>query len=130
MTVNRSRDQEGPATLTIYFAPPPRSSSTTASPAPSSSTDPSNAPSGYAPADRIATIDMKHKHESEILSRLIELTKGMPYEASPDELTELRNLDDEKSRSERDREAQARLNEIRRQEKALLDLARGRVEAA
>ena len=54
----------------------------------------------------------------------------MPYEASPEELTELRDLDDERSRSERDSEAQARLNEIRRQEKALLDLARGRVEAA
>lgn len=69
---------------------------------------------------------MKHKHESEILSRLLELTNGVQYEASPDELAELRDVDDEKRRSERDREAQARLNEVKRQEKALLDLARGR----
>ena len=128
MTVNRSYDQEGPATLTVFFAPPPRSSSTTASPAPSSSTDPSAAPSGHAPADTIATIDMKHKDESEILARLLELTKGVQYEASPDELAELRDVDDEKRRSERDREAQARLNEVKRQEKALLDLARGRIQ--
>ncbi|CAD6574231.1 MAG: hypothetical protein ASARMPRED_006611 [Alectoria sarmentosa] len=129
MTVNRTLDQGGPATLTVFFAPPPRSSSATASSAPSS-TDPSAAPSGYAPAARIETIDMKHKHESEILSRLLELTRGITYEASPDELAELRDVDEEQKRSERDREAQARLNEIERQEKALLDLARGGVEAA
>ena len=130
MTVNRTLDQGGPATLTVFFAPPPRSSSATASPAPSSSTDPSAAPSGHAPADRIETIDMKHKHESEILSRLLELTRGITYEATPDELAELRDVDEEQKRSERDREAQARLNEIERQEKALLDLARGGVVAA
>lgn len=73
---------------------------------------------------------MKHKHESEILSRLLELTKGMPYEATSDELAELRDVDDEKRQSEKAREAQARLNEVKRQEKALLDLARGGVDAA
>ena len=130
MTVNRTLDQEGPATLTVFFAPPPRSPSATVSPAPSSSTDPSTAPSGHAPTNRIETIDMKHKHENEILSRLLELTKGKSYEASPDELAELRDVDNEKRRSERDREGQARLNEVKRQEKALLDLARGGVEAA
>ena len=131
MTVNRSHNQEGPATLTVYFAPPPpspRISSATASPAPSSSTDPSTTLSRHTPADRIATIDMKHKNESEILSRLLELTKGMPYEATPEELDELKEVDVEKRRSERDREAQAKLNEVRRQEKALLDLARGRLQ--
>ena len=128
MTVNRSHNQEGPATLTVYFAPPPRISSATTSPSPSS-TDTSTTPSGHKPADRIATIDMKHKNESEILSRLLELTKGVPYEATPEELDELMEVDVEKRRSERDREAQAKLNEVRRQEKALLDLARGRIQA-
>ena len=129
MTVNRSHNQEGPATLTVYFAAPRRVSSATASPAPSSSTDPSTTPSGHTPADQIATIDMKHKNESEILSRLLELTEGMPYEATPEELDELKEVDVEKRRSERDREAQAKLNEVRKQEKALLDLARGRTQA-
>lgn len=130
MTVNRTLDQEGPATLTVFFAPPPKSYSVTASPASSSSTDPSTASSGHAPTGRIETIDMKHKHESNILSRLLEITQGVPYEASPEELAELSDAEDEKRRSERDREAQARLNEVKRQEKALLDLARGGVEAA
>ena len=129
MTVNRSNNQEGPATLTVYFAPPPRSSSATSSPAPPSSTEPSTTPFGHTPADLTAMIDMKHKNESEILSRLLELTKGVPYEATPEELDELKEVDVEKRRSERDREAQAKLNEVRRQEKALLDLARGRIQA-
>ena len=126
MTVNRSHDQEGPATLTVFFAPPPKSSSATASPTPS---DASTTSSGHVSADRIATIDVKHKNENEILSRLLELTEGVPYQASPDELAELREVDDEKRRSERDREAQAKLNEVRRQEKELLDMARGRIQA-
>lgn len=129
MTVNRTLDQEGPATLTIFFAPPPRSSPATISSASSSSTNPSTEPLGNAPAKRIVTIDMKHKHESEILSRLLDLTKGVPYEATSDELAELRDVDAEKRRSERDRQAQARLNEVKRQEKELLDLARGGVDA-
>ncbi|MCJ1455220.1 hypothetical protein MMC28_005574 [Mycoblastus sanguinarius] len=132
MTVDRTVDQEGPATLTVTFAPPPlKFPSPMVSPAPTSSTDPSTAPSGHESAKRMKTIDMKHKHESEILSRLMELTRAMPYEASPDEEAELREVEDEKRRSERDREVQARLNEVKRQEKALLDQARGGgVEAA
>ena len=129
MTVNRSHDQEGPATLTVVFASPPKISSATASPPPFLSKDTFTTSSGYAPADRIATIDMKHKKESEILSRLLELTRGIPYEASSDELVELRDVDDEKRRRERHREAQAKLNEVRRREKALLNLARGGIQA-
>lgn len=125
MTVNRTLDQQGPATLTVFFAPPPKSTSATASPAPSSSTDPSTAPSGYTPSDKIKTIDMKHKHESEILSELLDLTNAMPHQASLEEEAELREIEDNKKRSERDRETQTRLNEVKKQEKALLDLARG-----
>jgi len=67
---------------------------------------------------------MKHKHESDILSRLLELTHGVQYEITPEEQSELRDVEDYKRNSERDREAQATLNEATRQEKALLDLAR------
>lgn len=72
---------------------------------------------------------MKHKHESEILSRLLELTGGTPYEITAEEQTELREVEDHKTRSQRDREAQARLNEVKKQEKALLDQARGIADA-
>ncbi|KAK4693577.1 large subunit ribosomal protein MRP49, partial [Lecanoromycetidae sp. Uapishka_2] len=125
MTINRTQDQEGPATLSIQFAAPSDSPSSTDSPAPSSSTSPSAALSGHSPSRRTETIDMKHKHESEILSKLLELTKATPYEATPDEVAELREEEDFTRRSERDRAAQAKLNETRRQERALLEAARG-----
>jgi len=72
---------------------------------------------------------MKHKHESEILSRLLELTGGTPYQISEEEQAELREVEDHKRASQRDREAQARLNDIKKQEKALLDQARGITDA-
>jgi large subunit ribosomal protein MRP49 len=91
--------------------------------------DPATAPSTLRLQRRVETIDMKHKQESEILSRLLEVASGEPYEITPEELTELRELEDDKRSSQRDREAQARLNEVKRQEKALLDQARGITDA-
>lgn len=72
---------------------------------------------------------MKHKHESEILSRLLELASGKPYEITPEEHAELRGLEDYKRSSQRDREAQARLNATKKQDKELLDQARGVTDA-
>ena len=119
MTVKRTDDQEGPATLFVHFAPPSiSSSSTVATASPTTSSD-------HNPSKKVETIDMKHKSESEILSRLLEMTKAMPYEASPDELAELRDVEDYNRKTTRDRAAQSRLNQIKKQEQALLDQARG-----
>lgn len=126
MSINRTLDQDGPATLTVFFAAPtPESASATASPAPTPSTHPSTSRSGHDPTDRIETIEMKNKHESEILAQLLELTRATPYEVTPEEQDELREVEDDKRFSERSRQAQAKLNEVKRQEKALLDQARG-----
>lgn len=125
MTINRTQDQEGPAILSIHFSPPSTPSSSTMPPATTSPAGPSIASSGHSPKYRVEMIDMKHKRDSEILSKLLELTKATSYEATPDELAEMREEEDFKRSSERDRTAQARLNEVRRQEKALLDAARG-----
>ncbi len=119
MTVKRTADQEGPATLFVHFAPPSISSFPTA-PAASPKTL-----SDHSPSKKVETIDMKHKSESEILSRLLEMTKAMPYEATPDELAELRDVEDYNRKSAMDKAAQSRLNQIKRQEQALLDQARG-----
>lgn len=72
---------------------------------------------------------MKHKREGDILSRLVEVTSGKPYEVTPEEHSELRELEDYRRSSQKDREAQARLNEVKKQEKALLDQARGLTDA-
>ena len=114
MTVKRGADQEGPATLSVHFT----SSSTTPAASPTPLPD-------YSASKRVETIDMKHKSESEILSRLLEMTKAIPYEATPDELAELRDVEDYNRKTTRDRAAQSRLNQIKKQEQALLDQARG-----
>lgn len=125
MTVNREVEQTGPATLSIHFTAVPRSASAIASAASSSSSDPSTTPSDHNPSKRVETIDMKHKHESEILSKLLEMTKAKPYEISEEEQIELEEAESFTRNSQRDREAQARLNEVKWQEQALLDQARG-----
>ena len=119
MTVKRTAEQEGPATLFVHFASPSISSFPTAPAAsPTTLSNPSS-------SKQVETIDMKHKSESEILSRLLEMTKAMPYEATPDELAELRDVEDYNRKTAKDRAAQSRLNQIKRQEQALLDQARG-----
>ena len=131
MTVNRNTDQQGPATLTVFFTDPQHTLSTNSNPKPSSSQDQATAASNKSPTGRVESIDMKHKHESEILAQLLELTKAHQYESTSEEYSEQRDVEDHRRRSQRDREAQMRLNEVKCQEKALLDQARGRgVEAS
>ena len=124
MTVNRTVDQEGPATLTIFFATP-SASLPTAPQIPIPRTNSSSALSRHEIFQRIEIIDMKHKHENDILSKLLELTNATPYKISSDEEVELREVEDDRRRSERDRETQARINSMKRQEKALMDQAKG-----
>ncbi|KAI4097470.1 MAG: hypothetical protein L6R37_006799 [Teloschistes peruensis] len=131
MTVNRSQDQAGPATLTIFYASPHDSStSSPSSAAPSSSSTSITSTSDHTPFERAETIGMKHRHESQILSDLLNLTKATPIVASPEEVAELQALADEKKRSEADRARNAAYTEQKRQEKALLDQARGAIGAA
>lgn len=127
MTINRTSNQEGPSTLTVFFAPCLNSTEATASSVSSSSPDASPA---LDLSKRVEIIDMKHKREGEILSRLLEVTSGRPYETSPEEHAELREIEDYRRSSQTDRKAQARLNEVKRQEKALLDQARGLTDAS
>lgn len=88
-----------------------------------------DAPPVLDPSNRVETVDMKHKREGEILSRLLEVTGAKQYETTPEEYAELREIEDFRRSSQRDREAQARLNEVKKQEKALLDQARGLTDA-
>lgn len=68
---------------------------------------------------------MKHKHESEILHQLMDKTRAILYEPTADEVHELVEVAEDKRRRERDRERQARFNEVKRQELALLEQAKG-----
>ncbi len=127
MTVNRTPNQAGPATLSIFFAPPLKSDSPTASPAPSESTTDSTTPSGHEPSDRVESIDMKNVHSSEILRRFLDVTKAQPYEASAEEKAELQEVMEFNEWSQADREAQDKLNKAKAQEAAILEQSRSAV---
>ena len=124
MTVKQTIDQKGPATLSIFLASPSGSRPATM-PLASSSIDASTISSRHDPSDRIVTIDMKHKKESEILSQILELTEGIPYQVSSEEQAELGEVEDQQRDSQRAKAAQSRLNEVKRREKAILNQARG-----
>lgn len=127
MTVDRSHEQSGPATLSVFFAPTSNTSShsATSSPAPTSSTSGDKAPSEHKPWDKVEAIDMKHKKPEEILERLMQVTKAKAVVASPDDEVEMRELEEQRRKSERDREHVMAYNEKVRQERALLEQARG-----
>ena len=67
---------------------------------------------------------MKHRHQSAILSDLMDLTKATPVIATPEEEAEVQKLAEEEKRGEIDRARSAAHIEKKRQEKALLDQAR------
>lgn len=129
MTVNRTQDNAGPATLTIFYASPQIPTIPTSSSAPSSSTTESTPTPNHTSFERTETIDMKHKHESDILSELVDLTKATPVVATPEEEAEFQQLAEEEKRSALDRVRNAAYTEQKKQEKALLDQARGAVGA-
>jgi len=120
MTINRTTDQEGPALMTVHFTEPTPTSSST--PAPDSRTS--------DPPVRIETINMKHRHESEILSQLMTLTKAKPVKPTAEELRQIQELEEHRAQSERDSKRMHEVNEKRKQTEAMLAQARGELAAA
>lgn len=144
MIVERTTDTTAPATMTLTFAPssnPSPASSpapiqSTASPtqstAPTSSgtSQPQSkpqqaqtpgAPSSEGLASRIHSIDMKGRHESEILKELLKVCEGaVEIKATAEEEAELRAMDEQRVKSERDSK-RSRLvrDEIKRKEDML-----------
>ena len=80
------------------------------------------------PFDRTESIDMKHKHESEILSRLMSITNASPVLPTPEEEVEMLQMEDDRKTSEQDALTMAQVYQKMKREKALLLQARGDVE--
>lgn len=76
------------------------------------------------------SVDIKHRHESEILAQLMELTKAETVVATPEEEEQLRQMEEDNRKSAEDAQRSAEVNEKRRREAALLDQARGEVAEA
>jgi len=126
MTVDRTTDQDGPATLSIFFVPP---SSSTKPAAPTSSTSKETATSDHIPADRVESIDMKHKKESEILEQLLRLTGAKVVTPTAREQEELDELAEQRRRSEHDAQIMARHVAAKRRQAEVLEQAKRSVEA-
>lgn len=90
--------------------------------------------SGQTPSsgagEETATINMKHKQESEILSQFLALSKGVPVTATPEEVQLMKDLEEQKARSERDSKRMQLVNEKRKRQEAILIQARGELAAS
>ncbi|KFY74689.1 hypothetical protein V501_02765 [Pseudogymnoascus sp. VKM F-4519 (FW-2642)] len=115
MTLERTTNQEGPALMTVYFddATQPET------PVAGTQTEPTT-----SSQQRVVTINMKHRHESEILSQLLALTNAVPVEPTPEEVEQLQQLAAQQEVSERDSARHAIFNAEKKREKAILAQAR------
>ena len=135
MTVDQLKVQtpETEAIMSIHFTSSDpehmTSDSATASPAPVDSTTTSSTPSEADPVESVETIDMKHKSESQILDELIRLTGAIQLEPTEAEKEELRLLEEQRVRSERDSKAAAERRAKMKREQELLEQARGDIAA-
>ncbi|KAK3683594.1 CI-B8 domain-containing protein [Podospora appendiculata] len=126
MIVNRTENQHGSSTLSLYF----REGGTGAT----EFTMPSSSTKGHAKApepvegERVVTIDMKNRRSEMILKDFMDKTGAVPVAPTPQEEAELKDLAELHKRSEIDREIGRKLQEARRREAAML--AQARTEAA
>lgn len=132
MIVNRTDDQSGPATMTIYF----RESSLAAArakvaePTIGSSSSINGQSKAPEPAEheRTVAIDMKNQHSDVILQEFLQKTGAVPVEPTPEEEGEMEEIRVREEQAVVDRELMRQYIETQRRESSLL--ANARKEAA
>lgn len=131
MIVNRTSDQAGPATMTIYFRQSAASSSSPVTP----EMQPSSSATGQSKAvepsgdERVVTIDMKGQHSDAILREFVTKTGAVPVSPTPVEEAEMRDIEERTERAVVDREVMRRYLVAERREKALMSQAKTDVAA-
>lgn len=81
-------------------------------------------PNPSSSAENVATIDMKNRTDSEILTQLMEMTQARGYEATAEEQAEMKVLADFQVQAQKDRLATEVKNRRREQEGMLIEQAR------
>ncbi|KAI4146907.1 MAG: hypothetical protein LQ340_005761 [Diploschistes diacapsis] len=115
MTLERTTDQSGPATMTIFFSPDPESSTKRLE---------RGSATGSLVNDKLKTIDMKHRDETEILAEFLKITNGEEVIASEEDKLKLQESEQQSAQTEQDK-TRSRLDlEAKRSEKRLLEQAR------
>ena len=132
MTVSRSKNQSGPALLTIHFASAseasdskPLISSTTTS---QTSTSPAEASTPSLATERTEIVNMKRRTESQILARVMEITKAKEVHPTKEELRQVQELKEFRERAEADAKRQNAYLAKMKREKDIMDRARAMVD--
>lgn len=121
MTISRTTNTADPATMSIFFSSVPESGA-------SSSSSSDGQVQNTAVNERLQTINMKHKHESDILKELLQITEAVEVKATEKELEMMRDIEEQRKKSDEDREFDKVVQEKKRQETQLLDQARRAAE--
>jgi large subunit ribosomal protein MRP49 len=138
MIVNRHSDNAIPPTMTIYLRDEDnhaRYDDSTAGPDKANTSTLSSAWDGSAKAplpaedERTVTIEMRNQHSSVILKEFMEKTRAVPVFPTPQEQTELDEIEDLRQRGEVDRERLRKLREAQKREEALMNQARSEAAA-
>ncbi|KAK8039111.1 hypothetical protein PG993_007522 [Apiospora rasikravindrae] len=144
MIINRSSNNAGPATLSIYFRQAAAAAAAPTTPAGSApkvnfvtplAQQPHSSTTNECPAplpeegERVVTIEMKHQHSDAILQEFLQKTGATVLQPSPDELNEMRQAEDLKDRAAIDRSIMKKYIDDKRAEERLLARAREEAEA-
>ncbi|KAK4121775.1 hypothetical protein N657DRAFT_673048 [Parathielavia appendiculata] len=127
MVVNRTHDQEGPATLTLYFREPGATLKSDV-PQPGSSTDGFAKAPTPAEGERAVTIDMKNRRSEAILKEFMDKSGAVPVKPTAQDELLMREVEEREVQSRIDYERIRKLNEEAKREKAML--AQAQSEAA
>lgn len=128
MVVNRSTNQEGPATLTLYFREP-GAAFTSDIPQPSSSTEGSSKAPAPAEGERVVTIDMKNRLSDAILKEFIDKSGAVAVKPTPQDEIDLRNVEEWEAQGEVDGARVKARNELIKREKRMLAAAHSEAAA-
>lgn len=116
MTVNRTQDQLGPATMTLLYKS-----------AASSTVSSNMQQQNPSTEERTEVIDMKHKNETEILQEFMAKTAAMEIKATAEDIQEAKDMEEANAKSAVERARMKTYYDKQKQEEALLRQARASV---
>ncbi|RYP08379.1 hypothetical protein DL764_001948 [Monosporascus ibericus] len=140
MLVNRSENQSGPATMSIYFRQTATGAGLVAAAAAARNMvplaqQPHSSTTGECPApapeegERVVTIDMKNRHSQAIYDEFMQKTGATVVAPTPDEQVEMQQIEELREKAAVDRAIMKKYIDDKRREERMLAQARQEAEA-
>ncbi|RYP89374.1 hypothetical protein DL770_004436 [Monosporascus sp. CRB-9-2] len=138
MLVNRSENQSGPATMSIYFRQTATGAGLVAAAARNMvplAQQPHSSTTGECPApapeegERVVTIDMKNRHSEAIYDEFMQKTGATVVTPTPDEQVEMQQIEELREKAAVDRAIMKKYIDDKRREERMLAQARQEAEA-